>query len=119
MRPLLKTLVDLYDAASLAGRELQRVQESVSAALRPIEEVAVEDMKENDEPDWRPPAAVRPPWWALLAGGAGRRGVVRGVEGGVGRPPPARARGAAGAVAGRAERERSARRWRPRPRALR
>jgi molecular chaperone GrpE len=69
LRPLLKTLVDLYDAVALAGRELQRVQDGASAALRPIEDVAIEEMKEVDEPDWRPPASARPPWWARWFGG--------------------------------------------------
>lgn len=32
-RPLLKTLVDLYDALSLAAREVQRLQEAVQASL--------------------------------------------------------------------------------------
>ena len=50
LRPLLKTLVDLYDAAALAGRELQRVQESVTAALHPAGE------------------AEGPSWWARLFG---------------------------------------------------
>ncbi len=64
LRPLLKTLVDLYDAVALAGRELQRVQES-AAALQPIEEA---ESKEDAEPDWRPPASVQPSWWARLFG---------------------------------------------------
>lgn len=69
LRPLLKTLVDLYDAASLAGRELQRVQDAVSATMRPIEEAATGiDTKESDEPDWRPPSAVLPSWWARRFG---------------------------------------------------
>jgi molecular chaperone GrpE len=58
VRPLLKTLVDLYDSASLAGRELQRVEELTSAALRPLEEIALEAMKANDKPSW----------WARLLG---------------------------------------------------
>jgi molecular chaperone GrpE len=72
LRPLLKTLVDLYDAASLAGRELQRVQDAASATLRPIEEAAAGiDAKEDDEPDWRPPAAVQPSWLARRFGAPG------------------------------------------------
>ena len=63
LRPLLKTLVDLYDAVALAGRELQRVQETVTAALRPLEEIAAEDAGDNDESD------RRPPWWARWFGG--------------------------------------------------
>ncbi len=69
VRPLLKSLVDLYDSVALAGRELQRAQDGVSASLRPIEDAAAEEMKEKDEPDWSPPAPVRPPWWARLLGG--------------------------------------------------
>ena len=69
VRPLLKTLVDLYDAASLAGRELQRVQESTSATLRLIEEAAGPGGQESDEPDWRPPASAQPSTWARWFGG--------------------------------------------------
>lgn len=52
LRPLLKTLVDLYDAAALAGRELQRVQES--AAPQPAGEGPKDD--------------ARPAWWARWFG---------------------------------------------------
>ncbi len=69
MRPLLKTLVDLYDSVALAGRELQRVQDAVAATAIPIEEIAAAEMNEKDEPDWRPSAPVQPPWWARLLGG--------------------------------------------------
>ncbi len=61
LRPLLKSLVDLYDSVALAGRELQRAPDAVSAALRPVEEAAVEDRKEKDAP-------TRPSWWARLLG---------------------------------------------------
>jgi molecular chaperone GrpE len=37
LRPLLKTLVDLYDALSLAGREIQKTQESMAPLLEPLE----------------------------------------------------------------------------------
>lgn len=60
LRPLLKTLVDLYDAAALAGRELQRVQETVTAALRPLDETAAEEDQNKGEP--------RPSWWARWFG---------------------------------------------------
>lgn len=36
LRPLLKTLVDLYDALALAGREMQRVQNAVLPSLEQI-----------------------------------------------------------------------------------
>ncbi len=35
-RPLLKTLVDLYDALALAGRETQRLRETFEPALEPL-----------------------------------------------------------------------------------
>jgi molecular chaperone GrpE len=57
-RPLLKTLVDLYDALALAGREIQRVQDAVLPAL---EKVAAA------EPD-EPPAAPRPSAWLRWLG---------------------------------------------------
>jgi molecular chaperone GrpE len=59
VRPLLKTLVDLYDAVALAGRELQRGQESASAALRAIE---------IGEADRKAPASVRPSGWSRWFG---------------------------------------------------
>jgi molecular chaperone GrpE len=36
LRPLLKTLVDLYDALSLAGREIQKAQEGMEPLLEPL-----------------------------------------------------------------------------------
>jgi hypothetical protein len=38
VRPLLKTLVDLYDAVALAARELQRGQETASSALQAMKD---------------------------------------------------------------------------------
>ncbi len=52
LRPLLKTLVDLYDAAALAGRELRRVQELT--APQPAEEGPKDD--------------AGPTWWARWFG---------------------------------------------------
>jgi molecular chaperone GrpE len=57
-RPLLKTLVDLYDALALAGREIRRVQDAV---LPTLEQVTAE----ADEP---PPSAPRPPAWLRWLG---------------------------------------------------
>jgi molecular chaperone GrpE len=67
VRPLLKTLVDLYDAVALAGRELQRGQESASAALRSIEEAAEPVTKEIVEVDYKP-APIRPSAWGRWFG---------------------------------------------------
>jgi molecular chaperone GrpE len=36
LRPLLKTLIDLHDALSLAGRELQRTQEAIATAAEQL-----------------------------------------------------------------------------------
>jgi molecular chaperone GrpE len=69
VRPLLKTLVDLYDAVALAGRELQRTQETLAAALRSLEEAESDSAtKEIAELDWRPPTSVRPSGWARWLG---------------------------------------------------
>ncbi len=69
LRPLLKTLVDLYDAVSLAGRELRRTQETLSSVLRSLEETDSDSAtKEISELDWQPPASVRPSGWARWFG---------------------------------------------------
>jgi molecular chaperone GrpE len=75
IRPLLKTLVDLYDALSLARRELQRVQEAVLPVLAqftPAEDT-FPDIVLEDEHRVRPtaarPTAARPSWLARLFGG--------------------------------------------------
>ena len=52
LRPLLKTLVDVYDALALARREVQRLQENVSSSAG-VEPPAVE---------------VRLPFWARWLG---------------------------------------------------
>jgi molecular chaperone GrpE len=69
IRPLLKTLVDLYDAVALAARELQRGQDAASAALRAMEDAA----------------PARPSGWARWFGRPetqqkGLRSAVEGVE---------------------------------------
>ena len=69
IRPLLKTLVDLYDAVALAGRELQCAGETLAATLRGLEEPASDsETKEICEPNWQPPASVRPSGWARWLG---------------------------------------------------
>jgi molecular chaperone GrpE len=52
-RPLLKTLVELYDALAVAGREAQRVQE----AVLPLLQESPADLPEA--PVWSPPALAR------------------------------------------------------------
>jgi molecular chaperone GrpE len=55
LRPLLKTLVDVYDALAVAGREIGRVRDFVLPALAQAAAVA----------EAAPP---RPPWWARWLG---------------------------------------------------
>ena len=89
LRPLLKTLMDLYDAAALASRELQRVQES--AAPQPAGEEPKDD--------------ARPAWWARWSAPEPKDASAKSCGNGCvprGRTPSARAR-----------------RWRPRRRAFR
>lgn len=64
LRPLLKTLVDLYDALALGGREAQRVQDYVLPVM--------ERMLTAIEPESEPPPAAPPqtptasrPFWAF------------------------------------------------------
>ena len=67
VRPLLKTLIDLYDALALAGREVQRVEQSLLPSLAEI----------TSTPEPVPPALVlvdvpvdqlELPFWARLLG---------------------------------------------------
>ncbi len=66
LRPLLKTLVDLYDALALASREVQRMQDGLVPLLEqmaaPVEELAA---KTTPEPSLLPAA---PSWWRRLFG---------------------------------------------------
>jgi molecular chaperone GrpE len=68
LRPLLKTLVDLYDALALAGGEMARIQETVlpmlPQAAGPTEESEGSEPEEVEAP--APTAAV--PWWARWLG---------------------------------------------------
>jgi molecular chaperone GrpE len=57
LRPLLKTLVELYDALSVAGREAQRVQDKVLPSLvEPAADVAAQS---PEPPHTRVPALLR------------------------------------------------------------
>src|SRR5438067_2529743 len=76
VRPLLKTLVDLYDALALARRELQRVREATLPALAELAEP--------------PPPAASPPGPSFLA-----RLFGRGREQAVAEQPAAEAAGRA------------------------
>jgi molecular chaperone GrpE len=60
IRPLLKTLIDLYDALALAGREMQRLRETVLSSLEQFAAAA------TAEPE--PPAApaAPPSLWSRL-----------------------------------------------------
>jgi molecular chaperone GrpE len=65
-RPLLKTLVDLYDALALGRRELQRVQETVRPALDQLAET------DGAVPELPAAAPAKPPsFWQRLFGGGG------------------------------------------------
>jgi molecular chaperone GrpE len=74
MRPLLKTLVDLYDAAALAGRELQRGQDSALSALRSLKDAAESETRTIGEAD-RQSGWAR--WFGRRAEGAERLVAVR------------------------------------------
>jgi molecular chaperone GrpE len=67
LRPLLKTLVDLYDSLALAGREIQRVQANVLPLLD-------EAVSAPEEPAPPPPPPAGPPkarsFWARWLGSA-------------------------------------------------
>lgn len=54
VRPLVKTLIDLYDALALAGREMQRLPETVLPSLEQL----VATARQSPEPP--------PSWWARL-----------------------------------------------------
>jgi molecular chaperone GrpE len=69
-RPLLKTLVELYDALALGGREVQRTADSLGAlleAMSPATDVAeVADEQEQVAP--LVVAVPAPSWWRRLFG---------------------------------------------------
>lgn len=67
LRPLLKTLVDLYDALALAAREVQRVREAILPVLEQAVAGAVPEPLADRAPRERPrPIAF--PFWARLLG---------------------------------------------------
>jgi len=72
LRPLLKTLIDLYDALALAGREMQRMRETVQPAL---EQLAAATKTEE-------PAVIPAPrsFWARWFGSNESDAVVQSVE---------------------------------------
>jgi molecular chaperone GrpE len=65
LRPLLKTLVDLYDALALASREVQRMQDSLASLLERMEEA--KDSASEPQPT-QLPAMPSPSWWQRILG---------------------------------------------------
>jgi len=70
VRPLLKTLIDLYDALALAAREVQRVQDSVLPLLEQLATADPDD--ELPSPPALPPAPAPSRWGRWLG--------VKGVD---------------------------------------
>jgi molecular chaperone GrpE len=68
LRPLLKTLVDLYDALSLARREVQRTQEALGTALEKLAPLPAEEEMEPALSVATPPAQPKRSLWARLFG---------------------------------------------------
>lgn len=66
LRPLFRTLVELYDALALGQREVQRMQESLGPTLAQFQS-AVEARGEEPSPQPAAPAVVLP-WWARWLG---------------------------------------------------
>jgi molecular chaperone GrpE len=61
LRPLLKTLVDLYDALALAGQQVQRVQEAILPSLEQMVAPAESLPDLPGDSQLRPAVVVRPP----------------------------------------------------------
>jgi molecular chaperone GrpE len=72
LRPLLKTLVDVYDALALAEREVERVQAAVEQLL-PADEFPAPEPR-LDEP--HPPPARKRPWWRWWSAGGDDEGAA-------------------------------------------
>lgn len=66
LRPLLKTLVDLYDALSLAAREVQRVQDSLLPQLEQLASGSVDGEDSLPAPPPAPPPPVVSRWARML-----------------------------------------------------
>jgi molecular chaperone GrpE len=79
LRPLLKTLLDLHDALSLAGREVPRVE---AALLPALDQLAAGGGEAAPPAESAPPAEVELPFMARLFGGgaAVRRALAAGRE---------------------------------------
>jgi molecular chaperone GrpE len=60
IRPLVKTLLDLYDALALAGREIQRVRDTMLSSLEQLAASAVVESESAPAP--------APSFWARLFG---------------------------------------------------
>jgi molecular chaperone GrpE len=97
LRPLLKTLLDLHDALSLAGREVQRVESALLPALDQLTADA------GPPPGPPAPADVALPFWLRLLGGgrAVREALTAGQRQAAGTAPQEARRQQAGQAAGR------------------
>lgn len=70
LRPLLKALVDVYDALSLAEREVQRVREKVLPSLEPLTAAVPPAAEPSADGSLSGPAEPpRPGFWGRLFGG--------------------------------------------------
>ena len=63
LRPLLKTLIDVYDAMALARREVSRVQTAVETALSPREMAPETPEQSGFMDDKRMAPTKKKPWW--------------------------------------------------------
>jgi molecular chaperone GrpE len=63
LRPLLKTLIDVYDAMALARREVSRVQTAVETALNPREMASETSEQSRFMDDKRRAPTKKKPWW--------------------------------------------------------
>jgi molecular chaperone GrpE len=63
LRPLLKTLIDIYDALALARREVARVQAAVEASLTRLEALPETIAEAVRNLAVRPSFARQRPWW--------------------------------------------------------
>jgi molecular chaperone GrpE len=66
LRPVLKTLVDLYDALALAAREVQRMQEGVLPVLKTLADTLAQPPQDHDET----PPPPRSSFLSRLLGGS-------------------------------------------------
>jgi molecular chaperone GrpE len=66
LRPLLRTLIDLFDALSLARREVQRVQDAIVPLLDQLTTIFSSPSTTSNLPP--PPQEFPVPWWVRLLG---------------------------------------------------